>query len=150
MLYTPDGGVTDPEWRELDRRLREGDGIHWAGDPRLWLGIGTVVEQPTGRTARRLEVWRDNEDGSTTMVAHWHPSEQFRVMADLAEMRADAPGHISVENRIDRHNDELQRKHDAAVREQMIEQLDHAIRLHVDRNNPRTKFFLGGRGGARA
>lgn len=148
-LYLPNGGVHDPEWTELDRRLRDGDGIHWAGDPRLWLGIGTI-EASNGKTARRLEVWRDNEDGSTTMIGHWHPKEQYRVLHDLAQMRADAPGHVDVLDRIDAHNAALQEKHDQAAREALLEQLDHAARLWHDRNNPRQKFFLGGRGGARA
>lgn len=149
-LYTPNGGIVAPEWQDLERKIREGDGLVWTGDPRLWLGIGVLENRATGKTGRRLEVWRDNEDGTTTLVAHWLPSEQHRVLYDLAMMRIDRPGFVSAEERIDAHNAKLEAEADFKAQEEMIETLDHAIRLHHDRTQPRNKFFLGGRDAARA
>lgn len=151
-LYNPDASYVAPEWQELAGKITNGDGLGWPGDPRLSLGLGIMEVRENGRkrTGRRLEVWRHNEDGTDTMIAHWHPSEAFKVCFDLAQMRVDSPGHISVEDRIDKHNDALVKKHEDAARESMMETLDHAIRIHHDQNNPRNKFFLGGRDAARA
>lgn len=142
MLHLPNGGVVAPEYDELTRRLQQGDGINWPGDPRMWIGIG-VLESRT-KTGRRIEVWRTNEDGSETIVAHWLPSEQHRILFDLAQMRVDRPGHIGVEQRIDSHNEALQKAADTKAREEMFETLEHALKLDHDRNNPRTKFFMNG------
>lgn len=150
VLYTPDGGAVAPEYAELVRQIQQGDGMAWPGDPRMYLAIGVLENKVTGKRGRRLEVWRVNEDGSETMIAHWLPAEQHRVIYDLTRMRVESPGHEDVLDRIDRHNKAKQDALDAAARDSMMETLDHAIRLHHDRNNPRNKFFLGGRDGARA
>lgn len=144
MIYTPDGGAVAPEYAELVRQIQQGDGMGWPGDPRMWLGVGILKNKATGKQGRRLEVWRTNEDGSETMVAHWLPSEQNRVIFDLARMRADSPGHVDVLDRIDAHNDALEKKLSDQAAEHMMETLDHAIRIHVEQNNPRHKFFLNG------
>lgn len=144
MLHLPDGGVVAPEYAELTRRLQQGDGINWTGDPRMWLGIGVLENRRTGKTGRRLEVWRTNEDGTETLIAHWLPAEQHRILYDLANMRVDRPGHVSIEDRIDRHNDALQETLAQKAREEMFETLEHALKLDHDRNNPRTKFFMNG------
>lgn len=149
-IYTPDGGAVAPEYAELVRQIQQGDGMGWPGDPRMWLGIGVLENKHTGKTGRRLEVWRTNEDGSETLVAHWLLTEQHRVIYDLARMRADSPGHVSVLDIIDQHNDRIQKDLEDKAAEEMIQTLDHAIRLDHDRNNPRNRFFLGGRDGARA
>lgn len=143
-LHHPNGSVTAPEWSDLDKKLRTGDGLMWTGDPRLWLGIGVLENKVTRKTGRRLEVWRDNEDGTTSMIGHWLPTEQYRVLYDLANMRADRPNAVSVEDRIDKHNDALEKAATEKATEATIEMLDHAIRLEHDRNNPRQKFFLNG------
>lgn len=149
-LYTPDGGAVAPEWADLAKKVTDGDGLGWRGDPDLWLGIGVVVNPRTGKTGRRLEVWRDNTDGSTTMIAHWLPTEQHMVCYDLAKMRVDAPGHVSVVDRIDQHNDALEKAASDAAVESMMETLDHAIRVDHDRNNPRNQFFMNGDRAGRA
>lgn len=143
MLHTPDGGVVAPEYQDLVRKLQQGDGIMWTGDPNLWLGIGVLTNRKTGKTGRRLEVWRHNEDGSDTIVGHWLPSEQFKIIYDLAQMRLDSPGHQDVLDRIDKHNDAVEKAATERAQEAMIEMLDHALHLQHDRNNPKTKFFQG-------
>lgn len=152
MLHLPDGGIVAPELTELDRKLKQGDGIHFTGDPRLYIQIGVLTDRVTRREGRRIEVWRLNEDGSNSMVGHWLPAEQHRIIYDLAGMRADAPGHVSTVDRIDAHNRAKEEADSQAAVEQMFETLDHAVRIHHEQNNPRQKFYMGGRAdrGARA
>lgn len=150
MLHLPGGDVVAPEWQDLERKVREGDGLVWTGDPRLWLGIGVLENRFTHKVGRRLEVWRDNEDGSTSLVAHWLLSESHRVLFDLANMRIDRPGFVSTEARIDAHNDALEKAASEKVQEEMFETLDHAIRLDHDKNNPRNRFYLHGNRAGRA
>lgn len=150
MLHLPDGNVVAPEWQDLERKIREGDGLVWTGDPRLWLGIGVLENKFTHKVGRRLEVWRDNEDGSTTLVAHWLLSEAHRVLFDLANMRIDRPGYVSVEDKIDAHNATLEKAASEAVVEEMYEVLDHAIRIDHDKNQPRNRFYMHGNRAGRA
>lgn len=149
-IYTPDGGAVAPEYTELVRQIQQGDGMGWPGDPRMWLGIGVLENRRTGKVGRRLEVWRTNEDGSETLVAHWLLAEQHRVIYDLARMRADAPGHVPVEDVIDAHNAAMEKKASDKAQDEMLETLDHALRLDHDRNNPRNKFFMHGDRAGRA
>lgn len=149
MLHTPNG-VIAPEYEDLERKIQRGDGILWTGDPRLWLGIGILRNRVTGKEGRRLEVWRDNEDGSTTLVAHWRPEEQYRILYDLANMRTDRPGHIAVTDRIDAHNDAIEKRNSEIAQEAMLQTLDHALRLDHDRKNPRNRFFMHGERAGRA
>jgi hypothetical protein len=140
-IHHPEG-TAYPEYQDLDRRLREGDGIHWSGDPRLWLGVGVLENRVTGKTGRRLEVWRDNEDGSTTLIAHWLPAEQYRILYDLAGMRADAPGHVDVLDKIDTHNEAVEKANSQAHQEAIYQTLEHAVELHVERNEGKIKHFI--------
>lgn len=148
-LHTPDGLVA-PEWEELAGKIVNGDGLGWPGDPRLSLGIGVVEGRDrSGRvrhTGRRLEVWRHNEDGSDTLVAHWRPEEIHRVCYDLARMRVDSPGYVSVEDRIDEHNAKLEKAASDKYVDAMSQLLDHAVRLHHDRTQPRNTFYMAGDG----
>lgn len=141
MLHTPNGTVA-PEFEDLERRIRNGDGILWTGDQRLWLGIGILENRFTRKTGRRLEVWRDNEDGTTVLVGHWLMSEQFRVLFDLANMRLDRPGAVDAVTRIEQHNEKLEAEASAKNVEKMYDVLDHALHLDHDRNNPKTKFHF--------
>lgn len=118
MLYLPDGNVTAPEWSDLARRISEGDGVTWGGDPSLWLGLG-VVKRGGKIVGRRLEVWRRTEEGQDVLIGSWHPTEQYRICHDLAQMRVGRPGAISVEDRIDAHNAKLEAAADAKRRDQM-------------------------------
>lgn len=145
-LYLPDGDIVAPEYVDLDAKLKKGDGIHWAGDPRLWIQIGVLTDKVTRREGRRIEVWRYNEDGSNAMIGHWLPSEQHRIIFDIARMRVDSPRHQDVTEAIDQANKAQEAKLSQASVESMYETLDHAIRLHHDRNNPRNKFFMNGAG----
>lgn len=143
-----------PEWQELATKLTNGDGLGWPGDPNLFLEIGVLVQRnrATGqeRVGRQLQVWRHNEDGSKTMVGHWRPDEQMKVCFDLAQMRVDAPGHIPVEKKIDDANAAKEKDLSTQAQESMIQTLDHALRLHHDRTQPRNTFYMNGRGAGRA
>ena len=143
MLLKPHAqlGAIPTEWEVLADKLAAGDGAGWTGDPRLWLGVGVLEDKRAGRTAKRLEVWRDNEDGSTTLIGHWKPDESSRVCFDLSRMRVEAPGHESVEARIDAHNDALEAKNSAAFQDVYGEVLDYTARLYHDLHNPRTRFY---------
>lgn len=151
MLYGPAGDVASaPEWRDLARKLVEGDGLGWPGDPRLYLQVlvATETDSTTGRkrTGRLLEVRRENEDGSDTPIGHWRPDEQMRVCYDLAQMRLESPGHVSAVEAIDQHNDRLQEEASEEARGKLFEVLEHALKLHHDRHNPRNTFFMNGAG----
>lgn len=153
MLHLPNGGILAPEWSDLADRIVRGDGLAWPGDPRLDLRLGVIEYR--GRTGRRLEVWRANEDGSETILAHWRPDEAHRVCHDLALMRADRPGFAgdTAAGRIDRHNDALARKARDEIDGLHAELTEYAARLYADTHGPRQKFFMSSSargGGARA
>lgn len=150
-LSIPNGHHIAPEWKDLATKLVNGDGLGFSGDPRLDLRIGIMEKKLYGRTiatGRRLEVWRRNEDGSEGMVGHWLPTEQHRVCYDLARMRPDSPGFESVETRIDRHNAKVEKASSDRFVAAASEMLEHAARLDHDRNQPRNRFYMAGRGGA--
>lgn len=147
-LYTPEG-ARYPEYEDLDRRLRQPDGMGWPGDPDLWLGIG-VLSQGGRQVGHRIEVWRHCEDGLDRMIGSWHPKEQHQVIYDLTRMRPDSPGFEPATDRLDREDAERARKSDEEWAENMDALLAHAKAIHRERHNPRDKFFLGGRDGARA
>jgi hypothetical protein len=148
-VLTPhaDLGFLSSDWEDLDRKLRTGDGLMWPGDPLLWLGVGVITApKHAGRItrqkplARRLEVWRDCEDGETRLIGTWHPSDCFRVLHDLCRMRAEAPGHESILDSIDNHNAKLEKAAEDAAVDKMCEGLEHALKLQHDRTEPSTVF----------
>lgn len=144
-LYRTDGSIAAaPEWQELARKLVEGDGLMWPGDPRLSLSIGVLKDRRTGKTGRRLEVHRHNEDGSETIVSHWRPEDHFRVIYDLAGMRIDSPGHVDTVTKIEADNAALEDAQSRKAQDSMAEMLDHSLRLQHDRSNPRNKFYMNG------
>lgn len=149
-MLTPhnEAGYMSSEWTDLDRKIREGDGIMWPGDPRMWLGVGIVEARGhQGRitrkapVGRRLEVWRDCEDGESRLVGAWHPTELFRILVDLCAMRVEAPGHVSAETRIDDHNDKIEKDAADAQADKTCEALEHALRLRHDKLEPQTRFY---------
>lgn len=150
MLYTADGGAYAPEYEDLARRIVLGDGLGWSGDPDLELRIGVVTERATGKTMRRLEVWRHCEDGGVRPLAHWHPSEAGQVCHDLAKMRAAVGGRTdSVLDRIDRENDRLEEAARAVQRDHMAQWLEHrAYQLVRMQGHAKTSFAVPGRKGA--
>lgn len=148
-------GYLHAEAEALDRKLRDGDGIFWAGDPRLFLSMGTLTADRSawsdrlGRrvvkgeiTARRYEVYRWCEDGNTELIGTWQLADFDRILVDLAPLRLDAPGRKDALTQIDEHNAAIEKKNSDAVKEAMIETLDHQVRLWHDRNEPRNKFFM--------
>jgi hypothetical protein len=145
LLPNNDFGWVRADAADLDRKLREGDGIHWSGDPDLDLRQGVVEEtksgRPTGKiVARRWEVWRHCEDGIDRMIGHWRMEEFDRILFDLAAMRAESPGHVDVIDSIDAKNE----ANDNAIwepwRQAQGEMLEHMAKLYHDRNNPRNVF----------
>lgn len=145
LLPNSDFGWVRADASDLDRKLREGDGIQWSGDPDLDLRQGVVEEmrsgRPTGKiVARRWEVWRHCEDGVDRIIGHWRMEEFDRILFDLARMRAEAPGHVDVVESIDKGNAATeaaiwQKGHDA-----YSEMMEHMLKLWHDRNNPKNVF----------
>lgn len=145
LLPNSDFGWVRADAADLDRKLREGDGIQWSGDPDLDLRQGVVEEvrsgRPTGKiVARRWEVWRHCEDGVDRLIGHWRMEEFDRILFDLARMRAESPGHVDVVDSIEAQNEAndkriWQKGHDA-----YSEMMEHMLKLHHDRNNPRNVF----------
>lgn len=152
LTNTPGVGYVNVEDTTLDRQLREGDGLGWSGDADLWLGYGVIVaphriQSPNGTwydkgevMARRYEVWRSCEDGQDRIIAHWRMEERERILYDLARMRAEAPGHVSVEDSIDRGNAAVDAANSQQFRDAYGEMLSHASALAHDRNNPKNVF----------
>jgi hypothetical protein len=145
LLPNSDAGWLRADAADLDRKLREGDGIQWSGDPSLYLGQGLVEEtrggRPTGKiVARRWEVWRYCEDGVERLIGHWRMEDFDRICYDLARMRAEAPGHEDVIDAIERHEKEAEERVWQPYRESMGEMMEHMTKLWHDRNNPRNTF----------
>lgn len=151
MVYVPgnDGGFQHSGAEDLDRQLREGDGIIWGGDPDLFLAVGVVEEvrngQKTGRVARRYEVFSE-KDGTPTLLGHWRMDEFHRILHDIVLMRAGATGREeSVLDRIDKDNAKIEKDNSDDFRQHYGEMLDHAARLVHDRQEgPNTFRQVGG------
>jgi hypothetical protein len=130
---------------DLDRKLREGDGVGWGGDPLLELRQGVVEEMRSGRltgkiVARRWEVWRHMENGKEEMIGHWRMEEFDRILFDLAGMRVEAPNHVDVIDKIDAANDANMERIWAPGRAKLADMMEHMAKLNHDRNNPRNVF----------
>lgn len=146
-VYVPgrDGGFLHHGAVELDRQLREGDGIVWKGDPRLFLAIGVAEETrrgfKTGRVARRYEVHREHEDGRTDLIGHWRMEEFGQILHDVALMRAGHEGRAEgVLDRIDKSNAAIEKAQSDVFRDKMGEMIDHAARLTHDLQEGRSTF----------
>jgi hypothetical protein len=130
---------------DLDRKLRDGDGIHWSGDADLFLGQGVVEEVRWGRktgkvVARRWEVWRRCEDGEERLLGHWRMEEFDRILFDLARMRAESPEHEDVLALIDKDNAKTEDRIWAPARDALGEMKEHGAKLLHDRQNPKNVF----------
>lgn len=154
-LLRPDlqTGFVHAEATDLDRKLREGDGIVWPGDPRLFLSMGTLTADRAGYSAmlkrnvhrgevvaRRYEVYRNCEDGSTELIGHWKVEDFDRILVDLAPLRLDAPGRKDTLTQIDDHNTAVEKAHSEQMKGAMFEVLEHQTKLWHDRNNPKQVF----------
>lgn len=145
LLPNNDMGWIRSDAADLDRKLREGDGIQWSGDPSLDLRQGVVEETRSGRptgniVARRWEVWRHCEDGIDRLVGHWRMEEFDRICYDLARMRAEAPGHEDVIDSIERKEKAKEAEASAKFRDSYGEMLEHLSKLWHDRNLGRNVF----------
>lgn len=148
-------GYLHAEASEVDRKLREGDGVLWAGDPRLFLSMGTVTAnrrawiESLGRyvnkgeiVARRYEVWRWGEDGNAHLIGTWRVEDFDRILWDLAPLRLDSPGHKDALTAIDEHNEAVEKENSRKFKEATMEGLEHQVRLWHDRENPRNRFYM--------
>lgn len=140
LTFNPEIGWLHSGAEELDRQLRDGDGMGWPGDPRLSLSVGVLEHRLTRAVGRRYEVWRHNEDGTDTIIAHWRLEDFDRILFDLAKMRLDAPGHVDTQDEIDKHNAAIEADIDAKAKDSLGEMMEHAAKLHHDTNNPRNVF----------
>lgn len=147
---------------ELDRQLREGDGLMWAGDPRLDLRIAiasaprAMLHPITQRRVRagdelfrRYEVYRHNEDGTEESIGHWRIEEFDRILFDVVGMKASYEGkREDVISRIDAANAEVERKNSDTFRDAYGTMLDHSYRLaHTLAGEPGTTFYQVGNAG---
>lgn len=141
-IHGPRGGfLSTSDYDDLEKLVQRGDGLGWSGDPLMDVRIGIVTEQPTGRQGHRIEIWRNNEDGSESLVQHFHPSERGFVCYELARSRTDSPGYVPVEDRIDAHNKQLEDKASRQYQDVMGTAMDHALRLNHEREFGKTKFY---------
>lgn len=138
---------------DLDRKLREGDGMGFPGDHRLWLGQGVITaklggfDEAVGRIVRRgdilgrrWEVWRDCEDGETRLIGAWKMNEFDRILIDLASLRMDSPGHVDTIDQIDAHNAAVDADNSRDVQDVLGAALEHTTLLVHDRTEPRNVF----------
>lgn len=118
---------------EIDRQLREGrPSCGWPGDPDLeltWDGPRT-----------RWIVLRHCEDGVVRGLAWWSPEELESIPACLAQMRLDRPDRVPVEDRIDAHNDKMEKDAWARWRDSYGEMAEHVHKLVHDTTEPRNVF----------
>lgn len=154
MINRRDVGYIRADDKQLDRKLREGDGILWRGDPDLELRYGVLtapkrMQHPaTGRwlnrgdlVAKRYEVWAVTPDGAEEMLGFWRIEEFDRILYDVVNMKAGFEGRMpTAEDRIDARNAQLEREQQSAFQDAYGQLLDHYYRLWHDRNNPKTTF----------
>lgn len=144
-IYAPRGGfLSTSDWEDLAKKIVDGDGYGWPGDPRMRLEIGVLKDTHTGKEGHRLEVWRHNEDGSDTRIAHWLPREQHMICWELARMRVDSPAHETAEERIDRHNKVLEAEASRQFAESYGAMLEHGSALFHDLEHGRRQHSLAG------
>jgi hypothetical protein len=150
LINRPGIGTIDHDAWELDRKLREGDGVIWPGDPHLTLELAVVEarDRTTGKrhVGRRYEVWRACEDGMDRLIGHWRLDEKHAILPELARMRIEAPGHVDVVESMRAGNARVEAATRDKYRDAMGACLDHAARLLHDRTQPKTTFRqVGGR-----
>lgn len=147
------GGFVHSDAAETDRKLREGDGILWQGDPKLELRMGILTAKVTGYhaqckrnvrkgevIARRYEVWRHTELGTDEMLGHWTLEEYDRILVDMAGMRLDSPGHVDTGSKVDANNDAVTDAAATEYAEHLGEMGEHLGKLYHDRTQPKNVF----------
>lgn len=149
----PTAGYVHAEAANLERQLQEGDGIHWAGDPRLELRMGIVecrrghYNEDLGRwvskgeiVARAYEVWRNNEDGTSKMIDRFRVEDFDKILITMAGLRLDAPGHVGTLDQIDAHNDAIEAAASQAFKDAAGEASEHLAKLVHDTSGPKNVF----------
>lgn len=133
-------GYVRSEDAELDRQLREGDGLVWKGDPSLSLAYGLLLapkrmQHPvTGRwlnrgdlIAKRYEVYTHTPDGEDTLLSHWKMDEFGRILFDIAGMKAGFEGRApTAEERIDKNNAAVEKASTDQFRDHYAAMYEHA------------------------
>jgi hypothetical protein len=145
LLPNSDFGWIRADAKDLDLKLRTGDGIQWSGDPNLELRQGVVEEvkwgRPTGKiVARRWEVWRHCEDGIDRSIGHWRMEEFDRILFDLAKMQAGVRGHENVIDAIERDEVAREKVQSDRFADSYGGMLEHMAKLWHDRNEGRNVF----------
>ena len=159
-LYKADdnaGGFVHAEAPELERKLQQGDGMGWPGDPELFLCMQTMAAPITGWfkhpvsgreihvtkgdiLARRYAVMRHCEDGTLQEIGHWRLEDFDRILMDITPLRLDAPNREATIDRIDRENAEAERDQDRAVQDAMGAALEYTLKLEHDITQGRNVF----------
>lgn len=145
------GGFAHADAYETDRKLREGDGLMWPGDPALELHMGILTAKRTGFhpqvrrhvrkgevIARRYEVWSTNFPDAP--IAHWTLEEYDRIIFDMARMRLDSPGHVDTGLAVDANNDKVIEAAQNDYAEHYMEGAEHLGKLIHDRTQPKNVF----------
>lgn len=159
LTHEHGAGWVRSEDAEIDRQLREGDGLVWKGDPSLWLGYGVLtapkrMQHPvTGRwlnkgdlIAKRYEVWRHTEEGLDVFVNHWKMDEYGRILFDIAGQKAGFEGRApSAEERIDKNNAAVEKRATDAFRDSYAAMYEHMHSIVQERTQGRlTHRGVGG------
>lgn len=153
FTFEPGTGLVHSGADELHYKLKYGDGIHWAGDDRLELGMETQEAQQGGWIeelgkrvrkgqvlARRYAVYRNNEDGTFTRIGHWRLEEFDRILFDIAGLRAESPAHEQTTDLIDAANDAQEKATTDAFVGHGAEALEHRLHIWADTTQGKTRF----------
>lgn len=154
-LYTfnPGTGYMHAGAERLAHELKFGDGIHWAGDERLELGMETTEAKQGGWIeelgrhvrkgqilARRYAVYRHNEDGTTNRIGHWRLEEFDRILLDISGLRVEAPNHEQTADLIDKANAASEKATTDAYVGAGTEMLEHRLKIWADTTQGKTRF----------
>lgn len=153
----PDTGFVHGEAVEMDRKIKQGDGIMWRGDPTLELRMGVLTAKRGGYSrmakryvhrgeivARRYEVWRHTENGEDLQIGHWRLEEFDRILLDLVQMDPRTPGHVDVTTRLEQAEKKKEKEVSDQLRDALGPMLEHQMALARDLANPQTTFYQVG------
>lgn len=152
-IADPSVGYLHSEAAETARKLREGDGLVWRGDPTLELRMALLRASKAGYhavtkrhqkkgdiVARRYEVWRHTEAGEDVMIGHWRLDEFASILLDLVAMDVRTPDHTPLAARLDAADEAQRSKLSADFHEAAAPMFEHMLHLGHDLNNPRNVF----------